>query len=200
MDVAEALGARVSQQQYEPAEMSLAEVEALVALAQEAPSSYNIQFTRFVAVRSPEAKASLRPAANGQPKVEAAAVVFVLLGDLRAHEAYADRQRAAAEAGKITAELAERLASSTQRIYGDARMLRDECCRSVGLSGMALMLAAQSRGWSSCPMIGFDPVKVSEVLGLDEQLVPLMLVAVGKGAGEQRRKPRLPASAVLTTR
>ncbi len=200
MTVREALEARVSMQQYVPAEIPLAEVEELVRLAQEAPSSYNIQFTRFVAVSSPDAKRALRAAANDQPKVEAASVVFVLVGDLRAHEAYATRQRAAAAAGTISGELAERLAGGTQRAYGDARMARDECCRSVGLSGMALMLAAQERGWSSCPMIGFEPARVAAVLGLDDHQVPLMMVAVGRGAAEQRRKPRLPVSDVLSVR
>ncbi len=30
---------------------------------------------------------------------------------------------------------------------------------------MNLMLSARELGYDSCPMIGFDPVKVSEVLG-----------------------------------
>ena len=47
-----------------------------------------------------------------------------------------------------------------------------------------LMLMARDMGYESGPMIGFDPDKVSEVVGLDEIHPPLMLVVVGKGAGE----------------
>ncbi len=51
----------------------------------------------------------------------------------------------------------------------------------MGLEAMSLMLVARDMGYDSGPMIGFDPAQVSEVLGLDEDHPPLMLVVVGKG-------------------
>ena len=64
---------------------------------------------------------------------------------------------------------------------GNDQLLRDEACRSVGLAAMALMLSARALGYDSCPMIGFEPNQVSEVVGLDEDHPPLMLVVIGKG-------------------
>ena len=59
-------------------------------------------------------------------------------------------------------------------VYGEnERLRRDEDCRSVGLAAMNLMLAATELGYGSCPMIGFDPEKVSEVLGLPADHAPL---------------------------
>ena len=69
------------------------------------------------------------------------------------------------------------------------RLLRDEARRSVGLAAMNLMLAAQALGYESCPMIGFDPVQVSEAIGLDADHPPLMIVVVGKGT--KQAWPRL---------
>ena len=51
---------------------------------------------------------------------------------------------------------------------------------------MALMFAAKARGWDPGPMIGFDAPKVSALLELDAQTVPVMLVVLGKALnGEQ---------------
>lgn len=199
MNVSEALSARLSINNFDAsATLSEAEITELVRLAQEAPSSFNIQFTRFVAVTDPAVKAQLKAAAWGQPKIGDASVVFVLVGDLKAHEAYAVRTRAAAAAGFLPVELAERLVGMATNFYSNPAMAREEAARSAGLSGMALMLAAEERGWVSCPMIGFDPKAFGEILGLTEQYAPLMIVVVGKpAAGNMPRKARLSPAEVL---
>ena len=42
-------------------------------------------------------------------------------------------------------------------------------------------LMATELGYESCPMIGFDPAQVSEIVGLPDDHEPLMLVVAGKG-------------------
>jgi len=199
MNVAEALSARLSINNFDAsATIDAAELTELVRLAQEAPSSFNIQFTRFVAVTDPEVKAKLKAAAWGQPKLADAAAVFVLVGDLKAHEAYAVRTRAAAAAGFIPTELAERLVGMASGFYNNPAMAREEAARSAGLSGMALMLAAEDRGWVTCPMIGFDAKAFGEILGLTEQYTALLTIVVGKpAAGNMPRKARLATADVL---
>jgi nitroreductase len=199
VNVAQALTQRVSAAHLEPsAPLDRAEITELVRLAQEAPSAYNAQFTRYVAVTDAGLKASLQAAASGQAKIGAAACVFVLLGDLRAGDAMIARTRAAAEAGQIPAERAERMAAMVGAAYANPERAREEATRSIGLSGMALMLAAEERGWASCPMIGFDRVQFSQILGLDARYEPLLVIVVGRAAeGNPPRKPRLPPEAVL---
>ncbi len=181
MDVSVALHQRVSARHFDPsAEISAEEVATLVSLASQAPSSFNIQHTRFVAVTDPELKPRLQAVANNQAKVGAASVTFVLLGDTRAHLEHVERVPAIG------------------RLYASPAAAREEAVRSVGLSAMALMLAAEERGWVSCPMIGFDPAGVSALLGIPERYVPAMLVVVGKGLpGNGPRKSRLPVSTLL---
>lgn len=198
MHVSDALRQRLSTNNFD-ANASIADEQLfeLVRLAQEAPSCFNVQFTRYVAVKSPAARQALMATAYNQPKVGAAAAVFVLTGDLRAHVAFAERTRAAAAAGTLPAAVADHLVKSTASFDNRARA-REECLRSVGLSGMSLMLAANEAGLASCPMIGFDPAAVSALLGLDEDHPPLLMIAVGLAASAvQVRKPRLPAEAVL---
>lgn len=59
-------------------------IECLVAQATKAPSAYNLQNWRFIATRSPEAKARLKSAAFGQRKIVDASVAFIVCGTLAA--------------------------------------------------------------------------------------------------------------------
>jgi nitroreductase len=42
------------------------------------------------------------------------------------------------------------------------------------------MLSAKAMGYDSCPMIGFDPKKVAEIIDLPEQHLIGMMLTVGK--------------------
>ena len=55
---------------------------------------------------------------------------------------------------------------------------------SVGIASQTLMLAAKAMGYDSCPMIGFDPVKVAEIIQLPENHVIGMLLTIGKAIKE----------------
>jgi len=159
------------------------ELRALISAAALAPSSFNMQNRHFVAVVDQGQKLALQAAAFGQEQVRDASVVFVLAGNLAAHR-NTDRYLRNAPA-----KVREGLEPMISKMYeGNDRLLRDEACRSVGLSAMALMLMATSMGYASGPMIGFDPDKVAEVLGLDADHPPLMLLVVGRGTQPARER------------
>ena len=87
MDTIELIKQRISTNKFDTSRtLSEAEVKELVSYATEAPSAYNIQNWRFVAVTAPEEKARLRSVAYNQQKVVDAAVTFIVLGDLRGYE------------------------------------------------------------------------------------------------------------------
>ena len=78
---------RVSVENFDPDRpLNEDEVRALVRDAIQAPSSFNIQHWRFVAVRKPADKQRLMEAAYGQRQVADAAVTFIVLGDVRGIE------------------------------------------------------------------------------------------------------------------
>ena len=52
------------------------QISELVRLATRAPTAFHLQNWRFIAVRTPEAKARLRKLAFDQPKVTEAAVIL----------------------------------------------------------------------------------------------------------------------------
>ena len=63
---------------------------------------------------------------------------------------------------------------------GKEQPQRDDAMRSCGIAGQKIMLAAKSMGYDSCPMIGFDQVKVAEVISLPSDHVIGFMIAIGK--------------------
>jgi putative NAD(P)H nitroreductase len=168
------------------------QLRALFDLAILSPSSFNLQHWRFVVVRDATRKALLRHAAHGQAHVSDASAVIVACGRMDAH--LQPTHRSAAE---TDAERARR--TRIERLYGNsAQLQRDEATRSASLACMTLMLAAESIGLATCPLIGFDVQEVCDIVGLDALQIPVMLVAIGKAAaGSGSRKPRLPLDTVV---
>ena len=200
MDTLEVIKHRISANQFDPSKtLSEAEIRELISYAIEAPSSFNIQHWRFVAVTRPAEKARLKAVAYNQPKVADAAVTFIILGDLQATERLPQIYQPLVEAGAMPQEMADRVVGMATGMYKDnPQNQRDEAIRSASLAAMTLMLAAEAKGLVSGPMIGFDPEGVKREFNISDRYVPVMLLAVGYPApGNHPRKPRLSVDEVL---
>lgn len=175
-------------------------IEELVRLATRAPSAYNFQNWKFIAVRSFAAKSRLAAAAFGQQKIRDAAVSFIICGTLKAYEQLPAALAPAVDAGLLPRAVAESWASAARDAHaGNPQLQRDEAFRSGSLAAMVLMLAAEGMGLTSCPMSGFDPEAVSREFGLSPGEVPVMLVAVGHASsGKFSQKPRRAVHDVLS--
>lgn len=200
MDTLETIKHRISANHFDVSQsLSETEIRELIAYASEAPSSYNIQHWRFVAVTQPEAKARLKALSYHQPKVADAAVTFIVLGDLQAHEKLPQIYQPLVAAGALPQAAADRMvAMATGAYQNDPQRQRDEAIRGASLAAMTLMLAAEAKGLVSGPMIGFDPEGVKREFNIADRYVPVLLIAVGYPApGNHPRKPRLPVEEVL---
>ncbi len=77
-------------------------------------------------------------------------------------------------------------------------LARDEGLRSCGLAGQTLMLAAKAMGLDSCPMVGFDFEKVSELIQLPEDHEIAFAISIGKALEPARpRGGQLPMDEVV---
>lgn len=191
---------RTSVNRFDPtATLDDTTIRELVRYAGEAPSAYNFQNWRFVAVRTPAERARLCEMAYGQKKVLEASVTFIVCGRLRPHLGLRDAMQPFVAAGHIEAKAVDAMVDSATRGYADdPRKQRDEAIRSASLAAMTLMIAAQAMGLVSGPMIGFDAAQVHAGFGLTADEIPALLVTVGRPApGNWPRKPRRPASDVL---
>jgi nitroreductase len=200
LPVLRALRERYSCDHFDPSKtLTEAQLRELVEDATHAPSSFNLQHWRFVCVRQPLDKERLKAVAYQQQKVVDASAVFIVLGDLRAHELLAESLAPEVKSGAMPQKVADAWVSQAAKAYGENPVrAREEAVRSCSLSAMALMLSAQARGYRSAPMIGFDPDGVRREFGISERYVPAMLVCVGfPGVKPQRQRARFPADRVL---
>lgn len=175
-----------------------AEIEELARLATRAPTAYNLQNWRFIALRSREGKARLRRLAHGQAKVSDAAVTFIVCGLLPDHAAIPERLLPFVEAGHMPISMASGWQEGARAQYADPQRARDEAVRSASLGAATLIYAAAALGLASGPMAGFDAEGVMHEFGLGPNEVPVMLVAIGRAApGNWPQKPRRPLAEVL---
>lgn len=194
MQFNEIVTARRSVKNYDPGhEITDDELKTIFHRVILSPSSFNLQHWRFVVVRDPARKADIRKAAWDQEQVEAASAVIVVCAKLDAHQ---DAERLYADTPK---SVRDRMVPMIHGFYADKpQMQRDEAIRSASLAAMTLMFAATDAGYATGPMIGFDPTAVAGIAGLDDQHIPVMLVVIGKQAGDIRpRAKRLPVAEVV---
>lgn len=198
--IAEVIKSRVSANSYDTERsLTIAQITALVDLATHAPSAFNLQNWKFLAVHSTQPKARLFPLAFGQQKVVDAAVTFIVCGTLNPHLTLPDALKPTLDAGIIDQSVYDMWVGAAQGMYkGNAQLQRDEAIRSGSLAAMTLMLAAKGQGLVSTPMIGFDQVAVAKEFGLSDEEVPVMLITVGyPGVANWPQKPRKEVSNVL---
>ncbi len=185
---------------YDPAvPLSDDQIRELVRIGTTAPTSFHLQNWRFIAVRTPEAKARLRPIAWNQPAITDAAVTFIVCGQLANSGVVPERLAPVVEAGIMPAKLVPDWEIPARGLYGEyPQRQRDEAVRTGTFGAAAMIYAARSLGLGSTPMIGFDPEAVHREFGLADDEVPVMLLSIGtERPGNWPQKPRRPLAEVL---
>lgn len=189
MDTLEAIRARRAVKHYDPDfVMPEAHEKELLDLARQSPTSFNMQNWRFVNVKDKALRLQIQEAAWNQAQVTQASMLLVLCGDLKAHKN--DPARYWVDAPKEAQDVLVPMITPFYEAQPEKQ--RDEVMRSVGISAQTLMLAAKAMGYDSCPMIGFDPDKVAELINLPKTYAIGMILVIGKAA-----KPAWPKPGVL---
>lgn len=177
MNTIEAIESRRSIKHYDPEHvMPEADLAELIRVTKLTPSSFNMQNYRLLVIRDKALRQQLRAAAWDQAQVTDASVLFIMCADIDAHNADPTLYL-----GHTPQEVQDLLGPMIKQFYaGKDQLIRDEAIRSSSLAGMTLMLAAKSMGYDSCPMVGFDPVKVAELVNLPEDVIISFMLPVGK--------------------
>src|SRR5882724_5882176 len=189
--IIESIVSRSTTKYYDPAvTLSDDQIRVLVRIATTAPTSFHMQNWRFIAVRTPEAKARLRPIAWDQPPVTDAAVTFIVCGQLADSSVIPKRLAPVVEAGIMPAKMVPEWEIPARNLYMEyPQRQRDEAVRTATFGAAAMIYAARSLGLGSTPMIGFDAEAVHREFALAEDEVPVMLLSVGPERPGNSRRP-----------
>lgn len=155
-------------------------LQAVYDLAKMGPTSANCSPMRLVFVKSPEAKAKLKPAlAEGNIEKTMAAPVTAIIGhDLEFYE-----------------RLPQLFPHTDARSWfvGNETLSRDTAFRNGSLQGAYFIIAARALGLDCGPMSGFDNAAVDKAFFPDGQVRSNFLCNLGLGDPEKlhARSPRL---------
>lgn len=177
MDTFEAIEKRRSVKSFDSNHViSKQEIDKILSAAILSPTSYNIQHWRFVVVTNKETKAKLREASWNQAQVSDSSVVIILCADLLAWKK--DPARYWRNAPKSTQDYV--VPAILESYESNEQFQRDEAIRSCGMAAQTIMLAAKAMNYDSCPMIGFVPEKVAEIINLPKDHIMPMMITIGK--------------------
>jgi nitroreductase len=164
-----------------------------------APSSLGLEPWRFLVIEDNALRRRLRPACWNQSQVvtsSALIVIQALKADLAPTSDYPRRML-----GRLVdtpAELDEAMEIYRQIAHGDLVGWSVAQCH---IAAAQMMLAAAAIGIDTCPMGGFEPAAVAEVLGIDRMRVEIaLLVAVGYRVHAQPQHRRLMTKEIVQYR
>lgn len=195
LTVPAAIEARHSVRKYTNEQVSEADLNEIIRLAGLAPSAWNVQPWRFVAVRDQATKDAIQKVAYNQGQVGGASVLLVVYNDIEAslqdlgniaHPGMSDEQKAGF-IGQVS-YVFNNMPPEARATWGAGQTYI-----SVGF----LLLAIQSMGYASSPMLGFDPNAVKQILGLPEHVTIPALVAFGRPAEGGFPAHRYPVEKIL---
>jgi len=199
METLEAIHKRFSANRYDSGRPVDGEtLEKLIDAARQAPSAFNVQHARFLAVQDPEARRALRRIAFDQGKVEEAPLAIIVLGDTEAYRDFHEIAASDVEAGIYNRELGDYFVNAARQAGENPTAAHDEAIRSGAFAAMNLMNAATDLGLATGPMIGFDPVQLKETFHIAERYIPVMMITIGYPAeGNWPKKTRRPVEQLL---
>lgn len=180
LTVSEAAAQRRSVRAYEPTPVTPEHLAEILDVVRRAPSAFNVQPWRFVAVESPEVRAQLAAAAYNQPQVTSAPTVIVLYTDVADALEHMDE---VLHPGMDAAQRAGARQGILRTFAGRSDADREAWGAGQGYIALGyLLLAAEAHGYQTSPMLGFDADAVKELLGLPSHVRVPALVAIGRGA------------------
>lgn len=179
--------------------LARADLDYVLEAGRLSPSSLGLEPWRFIVVEDRALRRHLRSACWNQSQITTAGAVIVILAlkaDLKPESGYARRmlRRLVATDG----ELEEAMQIYHGITHGDLVAWSVAQCH---IAAADMMLAAASIGLDSCPMGGFEPEAVAEVLGIDRARFEVaLLLALGYRAQPQPPRHRLPLAELVEYR
>ncbi|GMA16791.1 nitroreductase family protein [Deinococcus metallilatus] len=182
LTVTEAIQTRRSIRKFAPEPINPDDLSEILRLASLAPTANNVQPTRFAVIQDPELQARLQEAAYGQTQVTSAPAVIVVYSDM---EDVLNTAEETVHPGMGEEQIKTRAAGLRKNFESQDVAQRGQWgLTQANIAFGFLMLAARGLGYDTVPMLGFDPQKVRDLLGLPEHVQFAGMLPIGKRAEE----------------
>ncbi len=155
-------------------------LEEIINLAVLAPSAFNLQPWRIIAVESKEAKEKLKALSNNQPKVTEAPVTMILVGNKNGWNESNPVWEEMLQSVGNNKEMVEGAKQAAAFLYGSSEERSLKFAESnAGLLAMSIMIAAKELGVDSHPMSGIDFDGIHKAFNLQPNETVVMTIALG---------------------
>ena len=160
-----------------------------------APSSCNLQPWRYIVVDTPEGKEKLGSANYNKIQNDTSAAMIIVLGDLNHYGKFDEIYGEAVEKGYMTEEVKDGFEKGMgpQLENLPINKNREGVYFDCGLWTMQFANIAYAKGYDTNIIGGFVREKVAELFELEENLIPVMLMALGKKEKDARPTVRMKA-------
>lgn len=164
----------------------------ILELTRFTPSGYNAQPWEFLIIKDLDRLKKIHEIALEQDKVLEAGSVVIVLGNVAFGRTETER---------ILSDWAKFREADENRLNGLRSSLlkkrddwkeREMMLRNTSLACMSFLLAAESLGFSTCPMMGFRQLDLKKFLALPADILPVMMIALGKQDPKRIEPRRLP--------
>lgn len=147
-----------------------------------APSAFNLQHANYYVVEDKSLTDKIYDAAFKQYKIKTASATIIVTGDKNAYLSAGTIYEGSMMLGMIDKTEYQILLDSINHVYEDGGQdfQHDEAIRNASISAMLFMLLAKNKEWDTCPMIYFDKDKISKLLNIPENEVPVIMITMGK--------------------
>ena len=164
-----------------------------------APSSCNLQPWRYIVVDTPEGKEKLGSANYNKIQNDTSAAMIIVLGDLNHYGKFDEIYGEAVEKGYMTEEVKDGfekgMGPQLENLPTDKN--REGVYFDCGLWTMQFANIARAKGYDTNIIGGFIREKVAKLFELEENLIPVMLIALGKKEKDGRPTVRLRAEKLV---
>lgn len=194
MDIKTALEKRRSVNFFEKSHtISDEEIKNILALANNTPSSMNLQPWKVIVVKSDEFKEKLKLACFNQAKVVEASCNFIILADTKALEENINSVlKSWVELGYMSEETAENYRKMALSLYDSTDSIKRKifAVKNSSFFAMSLMYSAMAYGYDTHPMDGFEEEKVKSLFEIPEYMTIPVIIACGKFRKDAKLLPR----------
>ncbi|SHI20287.1 nitroreductase family protein [Desulfosporosinus lacus] len=198
MELLDAMKARRSIRKFKSDPIPESLITQLIESARLAPSGSNIQPTRFVVIKSDEARRQLGQA-TPLPFVSQAPVVIACCVSTESFGGLGTRMRELMEAGAFTDTPLEKMdtESYAKRNPMDQATAEAYLRLNAAIAIDHITLRAIDLGLGTCWVMMFDQEKVKQILGLGENYNVVALLPVGYPDQNPTSRPRIELSEIL---